>query len=62
MEGHRIDGVTYEVVKANQGGCGSDILRLFNIILMNRKLPNTWKHAIIQRSPKKTLIETTYQQ
>ena len=53
MESYRIDGVTYEDVKANWVEYGNDILRIFNVILMNRKLPNTWKHAIIQCNPKK---------
>ena len=36
-----IDGVKYEDIKANLGEYGNNILRLFNITLMNRKLPNT---------------------
>ena len=55
MESYRIDGVTYEDIKANWVEYGNDILRIFNVILMNRKLPNTWKHAIIQCNPKKNL-------
>ena len=37
----RIDGVTYEDIKANRVEYGNDILKIFNVILMNRKLPNT---------------------
>ena len=48
-----IEGVTYENIKANWGEYSHDILRLFNIILMNRKPPNTWKHATIEHNPKK---------
>ena len=48
-----IDGVTHENIKANWGEYSHDILRLFNIILMNRKPPNTWKHATMEHNPKK---------
>ena len=39
--------------KVNWGEYGNNILRLFNIILVNRKRPNTCKHAIMQCNPKK---------
>ena len=48
-----IDGVRYEDIKNNWEECGEGIVRLFNIILTNKKFPISRKHAIIQRNPKK---------
>ena len=48
-----IDGVRYEDIKNNWEEYGEDIVRLFNIILTNKKFRISWKNAIIQRNPKK---------
>ena len=48
-----IDGVRYEDIKNNWDEYGEDIVRLFNIILTNKKSPISWKYAIIQLNPKK---------
>ena len=48
-----IDGVRYEDIKNNWEEHGEDIVRLFNIILTNKKCLISWKRAIIQRIPKK---------
>ena len=42
-----INGVTYENIKNSWEEYGEDIVRLFNIILTNKKCPISWKHAII---------------
>ena len=55
MENHQVlfNGVRYEDIKNNWEENREDIVRLFNIILTNKKFPISWKHAIIQRIPKK---------
>ena len=55
MENHQVlfGGVRYEDIKNNWEENCEDIVRLFNIILTNKKFPISWKHAIIQRIPKK---------
>ena len=48
-----IDDIRYEDIKNNWEENREDIVRLFNIILTNKKFLISWKHAIIQRIPKK---------
>ena len=47
-----IDGVKYEDIKLNWEHFGCDITKIFNLIMVNQKIPTAWKHAIIQRVPK----------
>ena len=47
------DGVTYENVKSHWGEQFQCITGIFNTILINLKWPSSWKHAVIQRIPKK---------
>ena len=55
-----IDGVTYEDIKANWGEYGNDILRLFNIILMNKSFLIHGNMLLYNAIQRKTLIETTF--
>ena len=48
-----IGGVRYEDIKNNWEEYGEDIVRLFNIILINKKFSISRKHAIIQWNYKK---------
>ena len=47
------DGVTYEDVKSHWGEHSQSITGIFNTILINLKWPKSWKHAMVQRIPKK---------
>ena len=49
----RLDGVRYEDVKREYDIKGVDIVRFFNTCLINKKVPNSWKHDIVQRIRKK---------
>ena len=48
-----LDGVRYEDVKKEYDDKGVDIRSCFNTYLINKKVPSSWKHDIIQRIPKK---------
>ena len=47
------DGVTYEDVKSNWEEHSLNITGIVNTITINLKWPVSWKHAVIQRIPKK---------
>ena len=47
------DGVSYEDIKSHWADKSESITGIFNIITVNMKWPSTWKHAVINRSPKK---------
>ena len=47
------DGVSYEDLKEHWVEKSQIITGIFNFILVNMQWPNTWKQAIIVRSPKK---------
>lgn len=47
------DGVTYEDVKLHWGDHSDNITGIFNQITVNMKWPESWKHAVVQRIPKK---------
>ena len=48
-----LDGVRYEHLKKEYHEKGIDIISCFNICLINKKVPSSLKHDIIQRIPKK---------
>lgn len=50
------DGVTYEVLKATKHFTASTLTQIFNVCLINGKVPDLWKGAIIHRIPKKDNI------
>ena len=47
------DGVTYETIKATKPWSTQTLTNIFNICLINGKVPNSWKGALIHRIPKK---------
>ena len=48
-----LHGVRYVHVKKEYDEKGVDIISCFNTCLINKKVPSSWKHDIIQRIPKK---------
>ena len=50
------DGVTYEVFKATKQFSIVALTQILNVCLVNRKVPDSWKGAIIYRIPKKNNI------
>ena len=47
------DGVSYEDLKSYWAEKSRSIIGIFNIIITNMQWPDTWKHAVIVRLPKK---------
>ena len=47
------DGLAFEDIRLHWEEFGYDICKICNLVSVNRKIPATWKHAIIQRNPKK---------
>ena len=37
----------------------AEVSNIFNVVKRFRKAPRTWKHALIRRNPKKTLLRKT---
>ena len=50
------DGVTYELLKATKQFSIVALTQIFNVCLVNRKVPDSWKGAIIYKIPKKNNI------
>ena len=51
------DGVKYEDLKSNWNIVGLKLVDIFNISMLNYKIPSSWKHALINRTPKKDFNE-----
>ena len=47
-----LDGITYDIINLLASLKGNPILRLYNLIWTDNKLPGAWKHAIIIPVPK----------
>ena len=53
-----VDGVYYEDIKTNWEDIGDIIKDIFNLILINLKVPESWKESVVQRIPKKNFDRT----
>lgn len=53
-----VDGVTYEDIKINWATHSTNIVDIFNAVLINSRFPSDWKFSLIQRIPKKNFDET----
>ena len=47
------DGIKYEDIKSKWGNIEADIRNIFEIVTINRRIPDDWKQSIIRRIPKK---------
>ena len=51
------DGVKYEDLKSHWNIIGLQLVDVFNISILNYKISSYWKHALINRTPKKDFNE-----